>query len=245
MAIYTGIADANGDFTVPFLSNYTGGQKVTVTAEKDAAIKTIELFAPSDTTGGGVIQFSGNINNFPLNIGEITISGLSGIIQDSSFDATTSFGNTNMFSKAKGLELIGGISSVSSNAFRNWIESLFLILPDSIESIGVRSFLGWSKATTLKLPSSLKTVNQLGFSGWEELLVLDLPETLLTCGPSAFYGLTACHTLICRATTPPEIQSTTFEGLDASCIIKVPAGSVAAYQAAAKWSVFAARIQAI
>ena len=39
-----GVADLNGDFTVPFSSNYTSGQKITVTAEKDSATKTIELF---------------------------------------------------------------------------------------------------------------------------------------------------------------------------------------------------------
>ena len=45
--------------------------------------------------------------------------------------------------------------------------------------------------------------------------------------------------------TPPTLASSSIAGLPATCAIKVPAGSVAAYQAAAYWSARAAYITAI
>mgnify|MGYP001618506052 FL=1 len=42
MPTVTGTADANGDFNIALGANYTSGEKITVTAEKDSAEKTIE-----------------------------------------------------------------------------------------------------------------------------------------------------------------------------------------------------------
>ncbi len=219
MPIYTATADANGDFTVPFSSNYTSGQKVTVTAEKDGATKSIELNAPSDTLGGGAIQFSGSLANFPQNIGGVIITGLSGAIGNTAFFSTFS---GEWCAKATSLEINVGVSSIGSSAFTGWVLSKSLILPEGLLTISQQAFQSWGVAKNLTLPSTITSLSSEAFSGWS-----------------------SCDEVICKAINPPAITSTTFLGIKSTCVFKVPVGSVDAYKAAVNWSAFASRIQAI
>ena len=219
MTTYTGIADSNGNFNILFSTSYTDGQKVIVTSEKDAATKTIELYAPSDTTGGGAIQFSGTLVNFPANIGGVIISGLSGSIGNTAF--FSSFAGE-WCAKATSLEIKSGITSIGSSAFAGWSLSKSLILPEGLLTISQQAFQNWVSATNLSLPSTLTSLANEVFSGWS-----------------------SCNEVICKAINPPTITSTTFLNIKSTCIFKVPAASVDSYKAAANWSAFAARIQAI
>ena len=167
MAIYTGVADANGDFTVPFSSNYTSGQKVTVTAEKDGATKSIELFAPSEVIAPtGVIQFSGNLTNFPANIATVTISGLSGKIADYSFYA--------------------------NNDLHMWAKATGLVVGSGVTKIGAYTFAKWVKAKNITIASTVTSILEAGFS---EAYVCEqltcLATTPPTLGAEVFYGLPA------------------------------------------------------
>lgn len=219
MPIYTATADANGDFIVPFSSNYTSGQKVTVTAEKDGATKSIELNAPSDVSGGGVIRFSGNLSNFPNNIGGVVISGITGEIGASSFYTTLS---GTWCAKATSLVIESGVTSIGSSAFSGWVSVLSLELPEGLTVIKQQAFYDLTSLLTLTLPSSIGVIEY-----------------------AAFRNLLACNEITSLALSPPTIRSDTFIGLKSTCIFKVPAASVAAYQAAANWSAYASRIQAI
>lgn len=266
MAIYTGVADANGDFNIPFSANYTSGQKITVTSEKDSATKSIELYAPSDPLGGGAIQFSGTLNDFPQNIGAVTLRGLIGAIGNNAFDASgdtgiawrhatsliiesgiTSIGNHafRAWGSAANLTLPNGITSIGDYAFQNWGSLTTLAIPDTVTAIGSQAFGGASKITSLTLSNQLQTIGSAAFLNLSLLTSLLLPSTLTSIGADGFTGLAACLEITSLAVTPPTITATTFSNLKATCIIKVPAASVAAYQSAPNWSAFASRIQAI
>lgn len=67
----------------------------------------------------------------------------------------------------------------------------------------------------------------------------------LNASSNTFYDCSSCASLTIDAATPPTIRSNTITGLKSDCIIYVPAGSVAAYQADQYWSARAAYIQAI
>lgn len=262
MTIYTGIADANGDFIVPFSSNYTGGQKITVIAEKDAATKTIELFAPSDVVGGGVIQFGGNLSNFPANIGDVLIS-IGGQIANYTFSASP--GNI-LWNQATGLTI--DATTIGRNAFENWGKATFLIMSNNVTALGYYTFQNWGNATQLTISSNLTAIPDSCFSGWSKLINIIIPDSVKTIAAGGFVvsaqcnsvdigtgiismsaqaiiGLSGCNAITCRALIPPTIKENTFNGLKETCIFKVPAGSVSAYQAAPNWSAFASRIQAI
>lgn len=291
MAIYTGVADANGDFTVPFSSNYTGGQKITVTAEKDSAAKSIELFAPSEPVppvSTGFIQFSGSAVDFPQNIGEVKLTGFTGAIGASTFYAneagvlwkratklTIENGPTAVESSAfygwgstQTLVLPESVTSIGNSAFYNWVSATSLVIPDAVTSIASLAFYGWQSAKSLTLPNSIfsildgsfqnwiaatdlvvpnsvETIGGDSFRGWNAATSLTISSAIASIGTRAFGDWGSCAVVTCLATTPPTIASNTFLNIPAGCIFKVPAASVAAYQAAANWSAFASRIQAI
>lgn len=166
MPIYTGVADANGDFNISFGSNsYTSGEKITVTAEKDSAEKTIELYAPSEVIAPtGVIQFSGNLTNFPANIATVTISGLSGKIADYSFYANN---DLHMWAKATGLVVGSGVTIIGQYAFANW-----------------------TKAKNITIASTVTSILEGGFSAaYECEQIICLATTPPTLGVEVFYGL--------------------------------------------------------
>ncbi len=220
MATYTGVADANGDFTVPFSSSYTSGQKVTVTAEKDSATKTIELYAPTDVIPQiNNFQFSGTMVDFPQNIGVITLNGLSGRINDNAMNVA---GAGSIPSAAQGLVISDGPTIVGYNAFGGWSNAQSLVIADSVTTIEVIAFANWINAKNVIIGSGILSIDSM-----------------------AFTDLTSCTQITVKATVPPNIQADTFAYLKTNCIIKVPSASVAAYKAKANWKTFASRIQAI
>ena len=240
MTTYTGVADANGDFTVPFSSNYTSGQKITVTAEKDSATKSIELFAPSDTTGGGVIQFTGNLTNFPVNIGNIVLTQLSGSIANSTFDGTP---NNCMYKKATGLDMSQcQITSIGSEAFYSWSAATSLALNNGLQTIGNSAFYAWASLIELIIPDSVVSIGDSAFSDINALQKLTIGSACTTIADYAFSELIACNEIVMKPLTPPAIQTYTLQFLKSTCVIKVPAASLSAYQAAAKWSAHASKM---
>ena len=267
METYTGVADVNGDFKILFgANNYTSGEKITVIAEKDNAEKSIELYAPSDTLGGGVIQFGGNLTNFPNNIGAVTIGQIGGIINQYAFDAA---GNINiLWRKATALTIENGVTAINDYAFRAWTGMTTLTLPASLVSIGqyalsqlsnclrihipegvtsVGSY-AFNNATScieLTIPSTLTNIGARAFEGFQVLKSLTIPSTVTNIAAYAFNGLSAAEVITVLPSSPPAILATSFNGLNPACIFKVPAASVAAYQSAPNWSAFASRIQAI
>lgn len=268
MTIYTGVADANGDFIVPFSASYTAGQKVTVTALKDGAQKTIELFAPSDVISGGAIQFSGNLTNFPVNIGIVTLSGLSGNIGSQAF-----FGGGDGFfgAKATGLIIEDGVVKIqSTQAFSGWVLAKSLRLPNTLTDIGDNAFFGWRSLIEINIPNSVVTIGSYVFGGttansalniivgsgcktigqeafWNQQMLIsaDFGSSITTLGQWACGNWISCNQIIMRAIAPPSIQVNTFGSLKSTCIFKVPASSVDAYKSAPNWSAFASKIQAI
>lgn len=166
MATYTGTADINGDFTIPFSTNYTSGQKVTVTATKDSASKSIELYAPSSLTGGGAIQFSGNLTNFPQNIGVITLTDqIAGVIQANAMRANTNADN--IFFTSTGLIIQGAVTEFKDYAFSDWYKARQLTLPATLTKIGQYCFQRFGFSATIDfditLPNSVTTLSDYSF----------------------------------------------------------------------------------
>lgn len=333
MATYTGVADSNGDFTVPFSSSYTSGQKVTVTAEKDAAKKSIELYAPSAVVGGGVMQFSGNMTNFPNNIGVITLADqVAGVIQANAMRS----GNiaSNIFFRATGLKIEGAVTEIGNYGFAEWVNASLLTLPSTLTKIGQYSFQRFGGSSVVDfdvvLPNSVNTLDQYAFNyaGMKNfdigIGVASIPQqcfgytsklenfnyrNVTSIGNSAFYGsnlkhnhipnsvtslggssfytaksievsigsgvtaipascfyqntfcekftigvnvasiatnglgvLSACNELICLPVSPPTLEANSLTGLKSTCVIKVPAASLAVYQAATNWSTHASKM---
>lgn len=192
MATYTGTADGSGDFTIDFGGNsYTSAQKVTVTAEKDAAIKTIELFAPSDVTGGGAIQFSGDFSNFPQNVGVITLTNqIEGSIQANAMRGYV--GTYNIFNYAQGLIIEGDVTTIGNYAFADWRFATQLSLPNTVTTIGQYSFdhFGFSATVDfdINLPNSVNTLSTYSFY-YSNMKNFDIGSSVTTI-PQYCFGYT-------------------------------------------------------
>ena len=333
MTTYTTTADSSGNYSIAFGTAYTGGQKVSVTSEKDGSTKNIELYAPSSVIGGGVIQFSGTMVNFPQNIGVITLtSAVSGIINPSAMRASTNA--FNMFYRATGLIIEGAVTELGDYALADWRYASLLTLPSTLTKIGQYALQYFGSESTvdfnITLPNSVNTLDQYSFlsasmknfdlgtgvtiipqrcfSFTDKLETFNyrnattvkegaflgsnlkynyIPETVTTIEAGAyqyaksvvvsigagvtsipayaFYqntfctkftlginvvsiasnglgGLSACNELICPRATPPTITADALTGLKSTCVIKVPAASLAAYQTATNWSVHASKM---
>ena len=263
MATYTGTADAGGNFTIGFGgNNYTSAQKVTVTATKDGNSKSVELYAPADTTGGGVIQFSGTMTNFPDNVGGVTVAGINGPIKTQAFAA---YYAGHIWKKATSLTIGAGVTTIGTFAFAAWSAATTLTIPNSVTTISDYAFNAWSAMTTLNLGTGLTTIGPSAFQGCSALTSITIPNSVTTIGQSGFYGCvaatfiqigsavtsiggnafynaTACNEMRCLPLTPPSIISNTFSNLKSTCVIKVPAASLTLYQTAANWSAHASKM---
>ena len=264
MANYTTVADGNGDFAVSFPVSYTGGEKITVTSEKNAATKSIEIYAPSTPTGGGgVIQFAGNLTNFPDNVGGVTVTGINGPIKTQAFAA---YYAGHIWKKATSLVIGSGVTTIGTLAFTNWSAATSLTIPNSVTTISDYCFSGWSLMTTLNLGTGLTTIGPGAFHNCTALTSITIPNSVTSVGNEAFYSCisatfiqigsgvtsigsnafytaaTACNEMRCLPTTPPSIFINTLTNLKSTCVIKVPAASLTAYQAAANWSAHASKM---
>lgn len=92
--------------------------------------------------------------------------------------------------------------------------------------------------------SHVTSIRIQSFKNCSSLQRIDLPATLTQIKSYAFSNCSYLQTVICRATTPPSIESYTFRNTNITTIY-VPAESVDAYKTATNWSTYADKITAI
>lgn len=115
-------------------------------------------------------------------------------------------------------------------------------------SIGKYAFAQNGSITSVTIPDSVTSIGDNVFQNCTHLTSVVLGSGLTTISQTAFYNCTRLMSVTCLATTPPSLDYSSFYGVPADCIFKVPAGSVDAYKAAftaANWSERADYIQAI
>jgi hypothetical protein len=151
------------------------------------------------------------------------------------------------------------ITSIGNNVFYLHLSqneptsTLNITFPSSLTSIGDNAF-SFTIITQLNLPSSLNSIGESAFSnlygGFSEII---LPSNLNSIGDRAFFRISPLTQVICNATIPPSLGTEVFHIADPNnnfisnpnLTIKVPSGSVIAYQTAENWSDYADRISAV
>lgn len=133
--------------------------------------------------------------------------------------------------------------------FRDTTIEGILRINGGITNIPARTFLGCKNITKVITGDNVSTItggNTIGaFNKCTGLLEADLGEGLTSIGQDTFRDCTSLQEIICRATTPPSIISTTFRNIPSATIFKVPAISLDDYKNATNWSLYASRIFAI
>lgn len=184
-------------------------------------------------------------------------------------DGVTSIGSS-AFTYCYGLTSVtipNKVTSIGNSAFSSCYDLTSIIIPDDVTSIGSSVFQSCYNLTSIIIPDDVTSIGNNAFSSCYGLASIVIPDGVASIGSSVFqncyslarimvsyagtniggYAFSNCYSVSeyhLLPTTPPTIQTTTFNNISSDCIIYVPAASVEDYKAAANWSALASKIQA-
>ena len=155
------------------------------------------------------------------------------------------------------------VTSIGEGAFYRCRSLTAITIPEGVTSIGERVFCECESLTSITLPEGLTRIGDYTFAWCRSLIDINIPESVTSIGYATFfdcwnlttitipensqltsigsYAFSWCSltAISCKAMTPPTIKdSYTFEGVDKSIPVYVPANSVDAYKSAAYWGEF-------
>ena len=136
------------------------------------------------------------------------------------------------------LILPDGLTTVENNALYFCQNLKTVYIPSSLTSIG-EGFLAFSKVEDVKIPEGVTELNHQFLYECSALKTLELPSTFTSHYGGFCKDCTALQSVTCKAATPPTLQSYAFKNVIlAGVTLKVPAGSISAYQSASIWKDF-------
>ena len=139
----------------------------------------------------------------------------------------------------------GGLSYTANSRTTYPANVTSITLPSGVTSIETYAFYSCTSLASITLPSGVTSIGGSTFYNCKSLTSITLPSGVTSIGDYAFYICSALMKMTVLASTPPTLGTSVLVGVPADCSIRVPAGSVAAYQAAPNWSDRAAYITAI
>ena len=156
-------------------------------------------------------------------------------------ESVTSIGNDAFYccSSLTTITIPEGVKSIGFRAFFFCTSLTTITISEGVKSIGSNAFQYCSSLTAVTIPESVKSIGTWIFSYCSSLTDITIPEGVTSIGYAAFSDCSSLTTITCEAATPPTIDdSSTFDGVDKSIPVYVPAGSVEAYKTAAYWGEF-------
>lgn len=156
-----------------------------------------------------------------------------------------------------------GVTSIGASAFLGCSSLINIEMPNSVTTVGSHVFAGCSSLVSIKISNSIKGMTNYMFQNCSSLTSIEIPNSITSMGNSVFnacssltnvtipssvtsIGANALYigstsnkaTITFLSTTPPSIQSNTFDITRLQNII-VPKGYGDIYKAATNWSIFA------
>lgn len=169
------------------------------------------------------------------------------------------------FSAMTSVNIPSSVTTIGYNAFDACSTLTSLTVPTGVTTIPAYLCSNDYNLATTNIPDGVTSIGEHAYYDCLSLLDITIPSSVTTIGQSAFrvnnwtasdpenyakmQNLLANRVVRCLATTPPSVDSITFDvdsaGVSVTYPIYVPAESVEAYKAASGWSTYADRIQAI
>ena len=88
---------------------------------------------------------------------------------------------------------------------------------------------------SINLPPNLTTIKGNAFANCSKLATISIPATVTTIDAYAFNNNNNLKSIKMLPTTPPTIQSSSFNSLPSDVVFTVPKGSLEAYRTATNW----------
>ena len=138
------------------------------------------------------------------------------------------------------LNLPETVVSIGNAAFANNLFSGTLVLPSSLASLGSSAFAGcWRLTGTVEIPDGIIALPEGLFSWCSTLEGVVIPKSIEFIGENAFGECYYLNSITCRATNPPALSSSAFNGVAKdNFAVEVPEASVVDYITAPNWNEF-------
>ncbi len=108
-------------------------------------------------------------------------------------------------------------------------------IPNSVTEIGEQAFYACSNLSSITIPNNVTSIKEKTFQNCSSLNVITLGSSVDTLESSAFRYCNALQTINCLATTPPVFSDNSVFPFQNSANVKVPCGSLDAYNADYYW----------
>ena len=171
-------------------------------------------------------------------IGSYAFEQCTGLRQLTFPDALATIGSY-AFNECASLEEVHfgrGMKIIGEESFANCLRLRSILIPDSVKTIGHYAFSGCRSLRWVSLGQSLTTIGRYAFHGCVSLAEVTLPAALVWLREGAFQG---CHhlQLVCTLSAKPQAITLATFGPQRP-LVRIPAGSKAAYEAAEVWNTF-------
>ncbi len=221
----------SGSVSIPSSVSY-GGTSYSVTAIGKHAFRGTS--STSHLTAVTIPNSVKTINDFAFwmqyNLGNVTIP-----------TSVTTIGNyafcwcSNMTS----VTIPNSVTSLGWNAFSQCKKLTSLTIGTGLTNLDNETFYACEKLTSITVPNNIKTIGNSVFQNCNTLKTVVLGTGITSIGNLVFNNCSALTALTSNATTPPTLQSSTFDNSHYSAVtLTVPYTALNAYKAANYWKNF-------
>ena len=129
------------------------------------------------------------------------------------------------------------VTSIGLCAFNACTGLKSVEIPNSVKSIGNSAFIACAGLTSLTIGNSVDSIGGFAFYHCSSVTSLTIPNSVKSIGDGAFAGCTGLTEITSFANSAPQIENTTFWGLN-NITLTVPYGSIDKYKEAPGWNNF-------
>ena len=174
-------------------------------------------------------------------------------------------GTFNYCKKLETISIPSTVTSIGDDTFVNCSRLTSINLPNACEYIGYNAFGDCSSLSSVSFGSGDTSIDDRAFENCRKITDLNIgncthigyaafagcrrlktitlnPIKNCEIGVEAFSGCTKLESMTFESTTPPTIDSTSFEGIPSTCKFYVPCSAVNTYRTASVWSSYASQI---